>query len=221
MRIPILIVAFGCNSSTPQQREPQHRAWGSTVSAPGDRVRGDVLALDAKRAVIAETAIADGRYELAAPPNATSIVVRFEAPFIGVREVPVAGGAAPAVAIAAGDVAHLHGAIVGPAFDWIELGVTPTDVPPTVALWADASGGLRASMSTAKLTTPAVDVAVLRGRYRIVLDRVVDGPKGSTGATLGLDHVEVGATKVPVELGGATLAVDGAVDATFVVRATP
>lgn len=226
------LVVLGCTRATgdsgapPRNHEPTPATaarWGGAVTAPGGTVTGDVLFVAASGAVIAEAPIASGRYELASAPAAQLALVRFEAPVVGVREVKLTGTAAPAIAIAAGDVIRLRAAIelpAGVAFDWVDLEVTPVapTQPPAVVLWSDAQGSLRAAMTKRHLTSPTTELAVLRGSYRINLSRIVDGPKGSGGAALALDHVRIGPTAVAAAPAGATLALDAAGDARFVMR---
>jgi len=220
--------ATGDSGAPPRNHEPATATataarWGAAVTAPGGEVTGDVLFVGATGAVVAEAPIANGRYELASPPAAQLALVRFEAPVIGVRELAITGKAAPALAIAAGDVIRLRAAIELPAsvkFDWVDLEITPIakTQPPAVVLWSDAQGSLRAAMTKRHLTAPTAELAVLRGSHRINLSRVVDGPKGSAGAALALDHVQLGTTAIAATQGGATVAIDAAGEARFVMR---
>jgi hypothetical protein len=107
-------------------------------------------------------------------------------------------------------------------FDWVDLEITPVaDQPPTVVLWSDARGSLRAAVVRRRLAAPSFDLGVLRGSHRINVSRIVDGPKGSAGPTLVLDHAQLGSTVVAAALGGATLALQASGDARFVLRSQP
>ena len=197
--------------------------WGASVTASAGPVAGDVLFVGANGAVVAEAPIANGRYELVAQPVAVLALFRFETPAVGVREVEITGTVAPAVALGADDLIALRATIELPAsvrFDWAELGVTPIAPTraPMVVVWADARGSLRAAMTTRHLTSPTTELAVLRGSYRIDVSREVDGPVGSGGPALALDHLQLGTRAVAAAVGGATVALDAPADVSLVMR---
>jgi hypothetical protein len=227
VRVIVLCGVLACSHPPAGEAAPRKDAaarWGATVAVDGGgTLTGDVLFVDAKGAVVQRAAIANGRYELAAAPAATRAVVRLESPAVGVRVVPIANRTAPSVTIAAADIVRLRGTVELPAgatFDWVELAVTPVsdEVPPVVVLWADAQGSLRGALIQRKLTTRTFELAVLRGSHRINVLRVVDGPKGSTGPAFGLENVQLDKTTTPATLAGATVKINAAGDARFVLR---
>lgn len=155
-----------------------------------------VFLVDAEPEIVAATESDEtGAFRLtsaADAPVAWLLVVLADTPLVGARALPFRSGAGPQdVAFRSADGHALRGTIelpAGVAWDWVAVHVTPKSlagVPAALVplvLRTGVTPGKRSVLASWVLGEPAFDVRVMTGRWRLEVDRRVDGPDQPPGA---------------------------------------
>jgi hypothetical protein len=169
-------------------RDDAARGAVARVRVRGAPAHGDVVWIGEERVVAIAPLAADGTCAVpAAGAAATAVLVRIDAPVLGVVEV--AAGRAIDVDLGAPQLATIRGSIAVPAgvaFDWVDLHLTPrlTTLAPRLVLAEGTGRSMRGAFVTRRLTDLAFAAEVVAGTWEVRVDREVDAPLGGSEVML-------------------------------------
>jgi hypothetical protein len=184
------------------------------LTVGGEPVRAAEVALLEGERVLA-TADAAAEYSIQVPAGAkpTRLLVRLYEPVAGAIVVVAATGRPTNVDVPASKIAELSGDVhlpSGTTADGAQLALTPrlAEVTPLAMLTAGTGPSTRPALVTHPLTATHFSQRVVEGTWQIRIDRMVDGPLGSTPPNLTLDKLTANGAPPGDAPGGPTLTVD-------------